>query len=488
MLLTRRSFESTQVAILLALVVLTFASLLLPAKIAMILTAVIFFGYALIKPFDSLLYLVFYVVVRPILTEINPGLKLIGDIITVALLLRLVFEKRNSLSDLFKFKFFEWAFFIFLAFGALIGLKNGVSIGAAVFQIRTFIIMYLIYYFISRTTLPKGWSYQLAVVTVGIGWLLSLHGLVEKLSIRQWLLPEYWKYMPLSAENMARIYGMPGNPNSLALIMLFTILAALLLKTLANSTKINLLLNVSIVLFAGILILTFSRGTLISGGILLGVYILLSKQWHLIKKTILVTLASIIFVYFPVLGGVQLIQYLGVEAPDGSVGSMKDRFEQMLDQKNIDRMVSNGRVFYLKKGYEVFKDYPVTGSGFGTFGGAATLSYGSPIYEDYGIDLSIYFENKIYSDNQYIQVIAETGAIGVLLFAAFMLGMLALFIKQRHTHFGQFMIGLWLSTFASGMYYNIWELKVYTLIFFILLALFATQNNWYNNNSSSFKR
>ena len=97
MLLTRRSFESTQVAILLALVVLTFASLLLPAKIAMILTAVIFFGYALIKPFDSLLYLVFYVVVRPILTEINPGLKLIGDIITVALLLRLVFEKRKKI-------------------------------------------------------------------------------------------------------------------------------------------------------------------------------------------------------------------------------------------------------------------------------------------------------------------------------------------------------------------------------------------------------
>lgn len=480
MLLTRRSFEATQVITLISLVLLTFISLMLPSKIAMIVTAVIFFIYALLKPFDALLYLVFYVVVRPILTEINPGLKLIGDIITIALLLRLAFDKRHRLSDLFKFKFFEWAFFIFLIFGAAIGLKNGVSAGAVIFQIRTFIIMYLIYYFISRSILPKGWSYQLAVTSVAIGWLLAIHGLIEKLSIRQWLLPEYWKYMPLSTENMARIYGMPGNPNSLALIMVFTIIAALLLKTLYNTKRVNLLLNSSIILFAGILILTFSRGTLISGAILLVTYIILSKNWSLIKQTILVAVTSVILVYLPVLGGVQLIQYLGVEAPDGSVGSMKDRFEQMLDQKNIDRMVSNGRVFYLKKGYEVFKDYPVTGSGFGTFGGAATLSYGSPIYEDYGIDLSIYFENKIYSDNQYIQVIAETGAIGVLLFAAFMLGMLALFIKERHTNFGQFMIGLWLSTFASGMYYNIWELKVYTLIFFIILAIFAIKNDWYS--------
>jgi len=479
MSLTKPNIQWKDIVPLFLLVVLTFLALLLPSKIAMIVTAIIFVIYAFIKPFESLLYLIIYVAIRPFLTEINPGLKYIGDLITIALLLKLLISSKFDLRNLLKFKLFEYAFFAFLLFGAVIGYINGVSLGAVIFQVRTFIIMYLIYYFLSRSQLPSNWMKKLAWTGVGLGWLLSLHGIVEKVSMRQLLLPYYWKHTVLSEENMSRIYGLLGNPNSLALVLMFTIVGIFYLKHLYSNGEYKVFLNISLVLFTGIFILTFSRGTIISAVVLAAIYIVLAKKYKLIKQIVLAVVASIIFVYFPVIGGVYLSQSIGVEAPDGIVGGFGDRLGQTIDKENIDRMVSNGRIFYLKKGFEILKDYPITGAGFGTFGGAATLSYGSPIYEDYGIDLSIYFENKIYSDNQYIQIIAETGAVGVILFGLFLISMLLLFTKQRNDVFSKFMIGLWFSTGFSGLYYNIWELKIYTLIFFTILGLYAIHQKYY---------
>lgn len=475
----KQSLLSKEVLTIGLLVVVTFLSLLLPSKIALIVTSFIFAIFAFTKPLQSILYLLIYVAIRPILVELNPGLKLIGDLITFVLLIKLLISSRFDIKGLLHFKLFEWAFFLFLGVGSLVGYLNGVSIGAILFQVRTFVIMYLVYYFLSRTVLPANWKQQLCWAAVGLGWLVSLHGLVEKISIRQWFLPEYWKYMPLSAENLQRVYGMPGNPNSLALILMFTIIAVLFLKNLYKNMQYKWFLNISLVLFIGMLILTFSRGTLIAGAFFAITYLIFSRDWKLVKTLVIGWLAAVILVYYPVNASVSFVKYLGVEAPDGTVGSLSDRFGQMLDDKNVDRMVSNGRIFYIKKGFEIYKDYPIAGSGFGTFGGAATISYGSPIYSDYGIDLSIYFENKIYSDNQYIQIIAETGTIGVILFAAYLLAMVALFWKQRHTRFGQIMLGLWVATGVCGVFYNIWELKVYTLIFFVIFAAFAVDHKFY---------
>ena len=76
-------------------------------------------------------------------------------------------------------------------------------------------------------------------------------------------------------------------------------------------------------------------------------------------------------------------------------------------------------------------------------------------------------------------MIAETGAIGVVLFAGFLLGMLAMFWKERKTVFGKFMIAFWFATGFSGFYYNIWELKMYTMFYFLIFGTFASHTNQY---------
>ncbi|GKV56787.1 hypothetical protein NCCP2222_27340 [Sporosarcina sp. NCCP-2222] len=457
-----------------------FVSLFLPTSIALVLTSLFFAALAFLRPQQSLVFLVIYVSIRPLLVEVNSGVKLVGDLITLIAFLRLLVAARKNLLSLFHFKLFEWALILLLIAGSISGLMNGVLTSAVIFQVRTFIIMYLLYYIISRSRLPEGWLKSLAWVTVWTGVISSVHGLIEKLSMRQMLLPDVWKYKILSPTNAVRIYGLPGNPNSLALLLFFSILAVLFLQHMYKGEKYKWFFNVNLTLFIGVFILTYSRGTWISAFVFGALFILMTRNWQVLKRLAIAGVASIILIYSPVNWGVQYFKSLGVEGPDvEGPGSIGGRLGETFDQKNLDLMSESGRFFYIKKGFEIFNDYKIVGSGFGSFGGSATLSYGSPIYDHYGIRSDIYGGKYFYSDNQYIQIITETGVVGVILFAVYLLGMLALFWKQRKTTFGKFMIALWFATGFSGFYYNIWELKMYTMFYFLLFGAFASMTDQY---------
>ncbi|MEK3935586.1 O-antigen ligase family protein [Sporosarcina sp. FSL W7-1349] len=475
----QEKLRDTNTLFFIAAIVVVLLAIALPAKIALVITSLFFMFYAFVKPQQSLLFLVVYVSIRPFLLEMNSGLKLIGDLITFIAFIRLVLSSGRDWKTLFTFKWFEWAFFAFLILGSVSGILQDVLPGSVLFQIRTFLIMYMLYYIVSRMLLPDSWYRRFAWVVVWTGLISSVHGLVEKLSMRQLFLPEAWKYKTLSATNFVRIYGLPGNPNSLALLLFFGIIAIFYLQAIYKSEKYKWFLNINLVLFLGILVLTYSRGTWISAFVFGAVFILSTRNWPMLKKLVITGIASIILVYYPVNLGVQLVQSLGVKAPTTGPGGIGERFGETFNEKNLALMTESGRFFYIKKGFEIFKDEPITGTGFGSFGGSATLSYGSPIYSHYGIRSDIYGGKYFYSDNQYIQVITETGVIGVVLFAAFLLGMLAMFWKERKTVFGKFMIAFWLATGFSGFYYNIWELKLYTMFYFLLFGAFASQAGLY---------
>ena len=470
--------EKDTLYILVALAVIVIA-LFLPTSIALIASSLFFALFAFLRPQQSLLFLVVYVSIRPFLLEVNTGLKLIGDLITLVAFAKLVLSSGRQWKSLFTFKWFEWAFFAFLLFGSVIGLTQGVLLTSVIFQLRTFIIMYLLYYTVSRMLLSENWLKQFAWITVWTSLIVSIHGIIEKLSMRTLLLPDVWKYKTLSATNSVRIYGLTGNPNSLGLLLLFGIIAILFLQYIYKSEKYKWFLMINLVLFLGTFIMTYSRGTWISAAVFGAVFIVSTKNWKMLKRLALAGVASLILVYYPVNLGVQLFEKYGLKAPSTAPGSIGERFSETFDEKNLALMTESGRFFYIAKGFEVFKDNPVTGTGFGSYGGSATLSYGSPIYKYYGIRSDIYGGKYFYSDNQYIQVIAETGVIGVVLFAAFLLMMLGMFWKERKTTFGKFMIAFWLATGFSGFYYNIWELKLYTMFYFLIFGAFASQTNQY---------
>ena len=94
-------------------------ALMLPSSIALVLTSLFFALFAFFRPQQSLLFLVVYVSIRPFLVEVNPGLKLIGDLITFIAFAKVIIAGRKDWKSLFTFKWFEWAFFAFLLFGAI---------------------------------------------------------------------------------------------------------------------------------------------------------------------------------------------------------------------------------------------------------------------------------------------------------------------------------------------------------------------------------
>lgn len=446
----------------------------LPGTIALLLVTGVFTVFSFFKPKQAILLLILYVPIRPILIEMNPSLKLIGDAVTLIVLLRVLYDTRKDWKSWFQFHIFEWGFFVFLLIGAFVGILMGVSPGAVIFQLRTFLIMYLLYFIVSRMKLDKKDYIDFAWVTIFVGILISLHGIVEKLSLRQFLLPEAWSQKTLSATNIVRIYGMTGNPNSLAIFLGFAIVCTLYLLYEVKIAQRKLLYS-TLVLFSGILLLTYSRGTWIALMVGLVIFIILSRKWKIISPLIISGLLGFLLVYTPVNYGVQLVKSLDFEIEHDDGETLGGRLGKLTDEENIDLMVESGRIFYIKKGFEVFKDYPVMGSGFGTFGDSATLSYGSPIYINYGIRSDIYGGKNFYSDNQYIQVIAETGAMGVIAFAVFLLGLLVMFWQRRKekVFLSNFMIALWFSTGIMGLFYNIWELKLFTLFYFIILGAYT---------------
>ncbi|ELK47531.1 O-antigen ligase family protein [Halobacillus sp. BAB-2008] len=200
---------------------------------------------------------------------------------------------------------------------------------------------------------------------------------------------------------------------------------------------------------------------------------LVTKSWKFLKTLALTLAAGIVLIAVPVSYATSFIEdsNFGQEKKakqsvyDDSEGSFRDRIGSTFDKETREQSGQSGRIWIVKQGFEIFLDHPVIGTGFATYGDGATLSYGSPIYDDYGI------EREFYSDNQYIQIITGTGAVGVILFAVFLLNMLyEIWKRRKETILAPFLFAVLLAAFAAGMVYNIWEGDSFTIFYFALLG------------------
>lgn len=439
--------------------------------------SLLLFAIALLSPKKAMLLLFMYVPIRPFLIEFNPALRLIGDFMIAGAFLHVAWQARKDLKSLFSFQLFEYAYFAFLAIGTFSAIVNGIEIGPIIHQLRAFIMFYLIYYIVKRLDIKKEDIIQVVYVFVWTTLLILIQALIEKLSIRGLFMPESWKQLPLSSKNRVRIYGMVGNPNVLGIYLGFAYLIFYYAKK--NIRQFNTMWMQILMYFTiGIFVLTYSRGTWIGFFIVAIVYVVASRNFVLLKNLVIQIALGLLIIVLPLnvltnfiedtsIGQekVQNIQQFDAEGQSGFI----DRVGSTFSDDTITGSQSSGRLFIVKKGFEVFKDYPIIGTGFSTFGDSASLSRESYVSADYGIN------RKFYSDNQYIQIIVQTGILGVIAFAGFLLGMLYALLKTNRTKSTKLMIGLLLGSYFMGLVYNLWEADVFTLFFFALLA--ASLNN-----------
>jgi O-antigen ligase len=145
--------------------------------------------------------------------------------------------------------------------------------------------------------------------------------------------------------------------------------------------------------------------------------------------------------------------------------ALSNRFSEMFSDKTLHQSTEWGRLYVLIKGIEIFTDHPIIGTGLATFGDSATLSYSSPIYQEYQIG------ERMYTDNQYIQILVQTGVLGFIAVLAFIFFTCRKILKSGNGTLAAFTICLMLAALLAGLFYNILEDKTFTLIFYSCLGI-----------------
>jgi putative inorganic carbon (hco3(-)) transporter len=431
------------------------------------------FAFAIFRPKFAILLLFMFYPIRPFIIEYVSSLRYVGDFIILGALLRVIWDGRTNWRSLVRFNIFEYGLIIFIIVGSISAILNDISITMILIQIRAFLLLYLVYYIVRRLKFNKTDVKHLLWITIWTVIVIIIQAIAEKLSIRTFLLPESWQNMALSSKNRMRIYGMLGNPNTLSIYLSFVFLFFFYAKKYIYgvNTKLISFLNLSVL---GIIVLTYSRGTWIGIAVMLVLYLALTRRVYIIKDVLKTGVLTTIIFIIPVISitsylenseeGTKKVKEIQKYDQEGKSGFV-DRVGKTFSDDTISSSKKSGRLYIVEKGLEIFKDHPIVGTGFSTFGDSASLRRVSPVYEDYHIDY------KFYSDNQYIQIIVQTGILGVIAFAVFLLQMLIIFWKRRKERTAALMVSILFSAFVMGLVYNLWEADIFGLCFFTLLAI-----------------
>lgn len=485
-----------QMAAFLCVLAFFVLSLIVPSAITGALFFLVLFAFTLLLPAKGLAFLILYFPARSFYIEVNPFLKIAGEVVVFAVLLHVLWASRKQLKSLFHFYAFEWGFFAFCAIGSAGALLNGVSIMAIITQLRAFLLLYLVFYVMKRLAIKKEDFNWYIFLTVAMGVLLAALGIIEKISDKTVLFPAAWEYFSISPTNGGRVYGLAKNPNVLASFLLIAVFAAIYLKGQLSGWK-HKVAWAAILLIGTAAVLTYSRGTLLALAVGFVVYVIWKRNWKHAAQIVVIGASSLVLALYVVEPMTTYLDITSEGAPlpteqgaadsdDGNNSNAQtDRFKETFEADTIGLSASGGRLWILKKGFEVFGDYPIIGSGFATFGDSASLAYGSPIYGDYEL------RDGIYTDNQYIQVIAQTGVLGVIAFAVFVLSIFWHLLKRRNTPEGVFTMLLFIGVMASCVVYNTWEDKSVTLYLYgllgIVLSLRSTQSKTVEADSRKYE-
>lgn len=472
----------TQSLVVLGMLALIGLALLVPTtKVGLAVTLVVAL-VALFQPKAGLIALFAYFPVRPVLQELNPALKLAGDLIVLAVFARVVWDSRKDIKSLFQFKIFEIAFFLFLAVGALSAyFTTNIGLSAIIFELRAFLIMYLVYYSLRRLSITKQDILHVVWLTFAFGILLAVQAIIEKLSLRTMFMPDQWVYRQLSTNNFQRVYGLINNPNILALYLSFASMLTMYGYKSLSSRIVKGLVWIGLTLMMGVWILTLSRGAWIALVIASLVYVAYTRRWKVIAAAALIIAIGYGTVTVPVTKATTYFKthnyFTEKKTVNNTVQKRKQkvnihRVKEVIDKSTYEKSLESGRLYVINKGFTIWKDYPITGSGFATFGDSATKTYPSPIYKTYALPTGL------FTDNQYIQVLVETGAVGALFFGIFLLGLVYQSFRLRKIHplaipaMAVVVAALW-----CGMLYNIWEDKTISLFLFALLGVLLSKQD-----------
>ena len=335
----------------------------------------------------SLFILIIFLPLREIVSlYLGNNIKLISDAIIFCILLSSLLSKKIK----FKIKLQDIFFLLFIITGTISAIINKYNIYTILIQIRSISIYYLLY-FILRNYKFKNEQINLINKTLKIiTIILFVLSFIEIIFNKMILFPNEWATSIKYADNYLRTYGLFNNPNSYATYILMTYI--FLSK---YDDKKNYIINTMLL---SIILLTMSRSSLIFL-ILYLIYSFITNTKNIKEKSknILLPILFSVLISISTANIKDIVDYKNTRQ-----NTKDDEIQEVLDSKyntnttsdNIidrveeitsDRVIAsskyNGRLYSITTGIKVFKDNPILGTGFGSFGSSASLITQSKIYE-----------------------------------------------------------------------------------------------------------
>lgn len=403
-------------------------------------------GIAIILPF------------RDMLSEfVFTGFKVVPDILVLLFLMLFLFEKRLRL----KFDAVDITYICFLLFAFISTVFiNKEGIVRFILQIRSICLYYIVYYIMKNTEIKKSCLLNFSKLLSVIVYLIVGLAIIEVVTNKNFLFPQPWIDSIIYYDNFIRAYSVFNNPNTFAAFLIFSFIYKYQIDkeywTVQN-------IPFTIVTFVGIYI-SVSRSTIMLLVAFLCIrlctYVYECKKEHrpfqFHRYAAIAIVASLLC-----WGGVTVANtaYSSITSSDSNQSGALDRFSHMFNDKIVEESSTDGRIYNIKKGFEIFKDYKLTGTGFGTYGSAGSMMKESKLVAKYDL------VDDLYSDNEYIVILVETGIVGSLLFIAFVA---AIFWKY-HTDF--YKLAFCVVFAGLGMFYNVLEVQGLAFLFWLCLAL-----------------
>ena len=389
-----------------------------------------------------------------------PDILILGVFVWYSIIIR--FRYRFLVQDFFLIGFFA----ICLVSSVFI---NHVPISIFILQSRSIALYYVFYFIIRNFEYGEKEYLKVTLVLEIVLSALFVLGVIEKITSKTVLFPSSVAESISSSVNFSRIYTMLYNPNTFALFVTLVFFLCVF-KWILYKKKTSIIIYAIIVCS---LFLSMSRSSLILLGIgiiAVAFIFILQGDWkkYILKVATSVVLIGVISVvaissikwassayYYTFLENTSEIENKIEQSLEA--GTL-DRLDEMTTSEIVDKSAANGRVYSVKKGLSIFKDYPIFGTGFGTYGSGASQNWTPPTYEKYDV-----FKG-FYSDNEYIKILVETGIVGAVLFLCFLM---ITFLKYRHE---SLKVLLCVSVAWFGLFYNIFEIQIGMLIVWSILA------------------
>lgn len=446
----------------------------------------------------TIMFLILFVSFREILgLYINSYIKFVPDLIIWLMFLYLVIKRKFRVNV----EKYDIYFVFFLVVGFISTMINHVSILSYMLQFRSITSIYVLYFVLRNVNISKEILNFACKEILFISAILTVLSIVEFITNKCVMFPQKWALSIQFYSNYERVYSLLNNPNTYAMYLLMSIMLV------SSFNKKNLKVHYALysLYLIGIL-LSGSRSAFISLIILILFFVahLLKEkkysQFLWVLGAIFISIISVVLLTFIkesfnvnckcnerfVLKNDSVVNNSKDNMPssdtvpneqdktsnkgdkdtsNGSNVSIVNRWEETFSGVTQKNSAANGRIYNIRLGLKIFKDNSLIGTGFGTFGSSASRLIEPNLYKKYNIS------GGFYADNDYIKIIVETGILGVISFASFVLSLLNHYRKNVKQVLLLFIF------FLNGMFYNITELQVLCIVLWFSILIFDEEEN-----------